>query len=86
MKNYKRFEVDIHWLISVGTIDANMHGLVLSKQSGVDLAIDRKELDFKEIAKEFEGDEGIEPDEIDYEAFAAEMLSSGTKREEIFVS
>lgn len=82
----QRFEVDIHWLISVGTIDANMHGLVLSKQSGVDLAIDRKELDFKEIAKEFEGDEGIEPDEIDYEAFAADMLSSGTKREEIFVS
>lgn len=76
--------VDIFWLISVGTIDSNMHSLVLSKLSGVDLAIDRKELDFSKIALEFEGDESLEPENIDYEAFAAEMLSSGTKRADVF--
>ncbi|WP_257964296.1 DEAD/DEAH box helicase [Bacillus sp. UMB0728] len=76
--------VDIHWMISVNTIDVNMHGLILSKQSGVDMAIDRQELDFSQVAKEFEGDEGIEPEDLDYEAFAADMLAAGTKREEIF--
>lgn len=76
--------VDIFWLIAEGTIDANMHGLVLSKQSGVDLAIDRKELNFDEIAKEFEGDDSLEADDLDYTAFAADMLNRGTKRNAIF--
>ncbi|MED3574230.1 DEAD/DEAH box helicase [Cytobacillus praedii] len=80
----QKFVVDIYWLISVGTIDANMHSLILSKLSGVDLAIDRKELDFSKIAMEFEGDESIEPEDIDYEAFAAEMLSSGTKSTDVY--
>ncbi|MED4400254.1 DEAD/DEAH box helicase [Metabacillus fastidiosus] len=76
--------VDILWLIAEGTIDVNMHGLVLSKQSGVDLAIDREELDFNEIAKEFEGDDSLEMDGMDYVAFAADMLNRGTKRDEVF--
>ncbi|WP_066297565.1 DEAD/DEAH box helicase [Bacillus sp. FJAT-29937] len=80
----QRSIVDIYWLISVGTIDSNMHSLILSKLSGVDLAIDRKELDFSKIAMEFEGDESIEPENIDYEAFAAEMLSSGTKSSDVY--
>ncbi|MFS0558575.1 SNF2-related protein [Brevibacillus sp. 179-C9.3 HS] len=73
--------VDIHWLLGVDTIDVNMHGLVLSKASGVDLAIDREELDFAKIAQEFEGDRVAGASTaIDYEKFAAEMLSRGTKR------
>lgn len=72
--------VEITWLISVDTIDANMHSLILSKQSSVDLAIDRQELDFAEIAKEFEG-QGISGiGSLDYEEFAKEMLSRGTSR------
>ncbi|HCG4536145.1 TPA: DEAD/DEAH box helicase [Salmonella enterica subsp. enterica serovar Typhi str. AG3] len=78
----QRDVVDVTWLISVDTIDANMHALVLSKQSSVDLAIDRQELDFEQVAKEFEG-QGISGiGSIDYEAFAKEMLSRGTTREE----
>ncbi|MDQ0255581.1 SNF2 family DNA or RNA helicase [Evansella vedderi] len=77
-------KVDVYWLLGVDTIDVNMHGLVLSKASGVDIAIDRKELDFNELAKEFKGDGvGSGPTAIDYEEFASEMLSRGTKREEI---
>ncbi|WP_209810092.1 hypothetical protein [Ammoniphilus resinae] len=59
--------------------------MVLSKASGVDLAIDRKELDFSEIAKEFEGDgsSGTAAHAFDYEQFATDMLSRGNKRSEI---
>lgn len=76
--------VDFHWLIGVDTIDANMHSLLLSKQSGVDMAIDREELDMEEISKEFKGDmiSGGSPT-IDYEEFAAEMLGRGTKRHDV---
>ncbi|MFY0520573.1 SNF2-related protein [Lysinibacillus sp. UGB7] len=74
--------VEITWLISVDTIDANMHSLILSKQSSVDLAIDRKELDFAEVAKEFEGQCVSGVGSVDYETFAKEMLSRGTSRAE----
>lgn len=75
--------VEILWLIGVDTIDANMHSLVLSKKSGVDLAIDRKALDFDEIAKEFESDGHLGEDVgVDYQAFATDMLSRGNKRED----
>lgn len=77
--------VDVHWMIAVDTIDSNMHGLVLSKVSGVDLAVDRKELDFQKIASEFEGDSSISED-LDYEAFAGEMLARGTSREQAYAS
>lgn len=82
----QRDVVDIYWLIATDTIDANMHGLVLSKQSGVDLAIDREELDFEEIAKQFESDETISTGGIDMESFAANLLERGTKREDVSVS
>ncbi|WP_419879486.1 DEAD/DEAH box helicase [Brevibacillus centrosporus] len=73
--------VDIYWLLGVDTIDVNMHGLVLSKASGVNLAIDREALDFAKIAQEFEGDHAAGAGtSLDYEKFAAEMLSRGTKR------
>lgn len=75
--------VDIYWLIGVDTIDANMHGMVLSKASGVNLAIDREEMDFSEIAKEFKGDSSVAMSSIDYEEFASEMLGRGTKRSDI---
>lgn len=74
--------VDIFWLINVDTIDANLHSLILSKQSSVDLAIDRKELDFAEIAKEFEGQKVAHAGNFDYEQFATEMLSRGNSRTE----
>lgn len=72
--------VEITWLISVDTIDANMHSLILSKQSSVDLAIDRQELDFAQVAKEFEGQGISGVGSLDYEEFAKEMLSRGTSR------
>jgi SNF2 family DNA or RNA helicase len=76
--------VDIFWLLGVDTIDVNMHGLVLSKASGVNLAIDREELDFAELAKEFEGDgTSGAAKTFDYEHFASEMLGRGTKRSHI---
>lgn len=74
--------VEVTWLISVDTIDANMHSLILSKQSSVDLAIDRKELNFAEVAKEFEGQGISGVNGLDYEAFANAMLSRGTSRSE----
>jgi SNF2 family DNA or RNA helicase len=76
----QRDEVSVIWLINVDTIDANMHSMILSKQSSVDLAIDRKSLDFKEISKEFEGQDVAQGNSIDYEAFATEMLSRGNSR------
>jgi SNF2 family DNA or RNA helicase len=79
----QRDVVDIHWLLAIDTIDINMHALVLSKLSGVDLAVDRKELDFEAISKKFVGDETLEMDELDYETFAAEMLKRGTSRSQI---
>ncbi|MFC5450668.1 hypothetical protein ACFPOG_20660 [Paenibacillus aestuarii] len=76
--------VDIYWLLGVDTIDINMHGLVLSKASGVNLAIDREELNFSELAKEFEGETPVGASHsFDYEAFASEMLGRGTKRSHI---
>lgn len=75
--------VDIYWLINSHTIDANIHGLVLSKKSGVDLAVDREELDFSEVAKEFKGSGVSTPTSFDFESFAADMLKSGTSRSEI---
>lgn len=58
--------------------------MVLSKASGVNLAIDRETLDFNEIAKEFKGDSsGGASATFDYEEFASEMLGRGTKREDI---
>ena len=57
-----------------------MHALVLSKQSGVDIAIDRQELDFEKIAQEFDGDVASNSSNVDYQAFAEEMLSRGIKR------
>lgn len=74
--------VEIFWLINVDTIDANLHSMILSKQSSVDLAIDRKELDFEEIAKEFEGQNVANSGSFDYEEFATEMLSRGNSRDE----
>lgn len=74
--------VDIYWMMGLDTIDVNLHGLVLSKISGVNLAVDREELNFEELAKEFEGN-GKSGAVVDYEQFASEMLSRGTKREEI---
>jgi SNF2 family DNA or RNA helicase len=75
--------VDIHWLLNVGTIDVNMHGLCLSKNSGVDLAIDREALDFEQVAEEFEGDALAAAKSVDIEEFAREMLKSGTTRKQI---
>lgn len=77
----QRDVVEILWLVGVDTIDANLHALVLSKKSGVDLAIDRSELDFDEISKEFEAGENVELDEgLDYQEFASDMLKRGTTR------
>jgi hypothetical protein len=75
--------VDVHWLLGINTIDVNMHGVVLSKISGVNLAIDRQELDFTELASQFDGDSKSASHIIDYEEFAREMLKGGTKRNEI---
>ncbi|MEK5187194.1 hypothetical protein [Solibacillus sp. FSL W7-1324] len=69
-------------MITIDTIEANMHSLILSKQSGVDMAIDRQELDFAEVAKEFEGQNVAQSATLDYEAFAREMLSRGTSRDD----
>ncbi|WP_047153371.1 hypothetical protein [Aneurinibacillus tyrosinisolvens] len=74
--------VDVHWMMGLDTIDVNLHGLVLSKISGVNLAVDRQELNFEELAKEFKG-AGTSATAVDYEKFASEMLSRGTKRSEI---
>ena len=79
----QRDVVDIWWLLNVGTIDVNMHGLCLSKISGVNLAIDREALDFEEIAEEFEGDALAAATSMDMESFAREMLKSGTSRSQI---
>lgn len=80
----QRDVVDIYWLLGVDTIDINMHGLALSKASGVNLAIDREEFDFSKVAKEFEGETPMgAPGSFDYEAFASEMLGRGTKRSQI---
>lgn len=74
-------QVEVIWLIGVDTIDANMHALVLSKQSGVDLAIDRQELDMEKISREFETDGSVEVEPgVDYLHFASEMLARGNKR------
>ncbi|GGG18191.1 DEAD/DEAH box helicase [Paenibacillus abyssi] len=75
--------VDVHWLMNVGTIDVNMHGLCLSKISGVNLAIDREALNFEEIADEFEGDALAAAKSVDMEQFARDMLKSGTSRAQI---
>lgn len=77
----QRDAVEILWLVGVDTIDSNLHALVLSKKSGVDLAIDREELDFEAVSKEFEAGENIELDPgIDYQQFATDMLKRGTSR------
>lgn len=73
--------VTITWLINVDTIDANMHALILSKKAGVDLAIDRVEMDFKKLATEFEGNVDHNAG-IDFVAFAEEMLKRGVSRED----
>lgn len=76
-------QVEVTWLIGVDTIDANMHALVLSKQAGVDLAIDRNEMDMDQISKEFETDGSVDVQPgIDYLAFASELLSRGNKRQD----
>jgi SNF2 family DNA or RNA helicase len=75
--------VDVHWLLGINTIDVNIHGVVLSKISGVNLAVDRQELDFAALAHEFEGDSKSAAHVIDMEQFAKDMLKGGTKREEI---
>ncbi|MFS0876702.1 hypothetical protein [Solibacillus isronensis] len=46
------------------------------------MAIDRQELDFAEVAKEFEGQNVAQSATLDYEAFAREMLSRGTSRDD----
>ncbi|KIV58563.1 hypothetical protein AM501_05370 [Aneurinibacillus migulanus] len=79
----QRDAVDIYWLLGLDTIDINMHGLVLSKISGVNLAIDREQLDFKKLAKEFKGAGNSASTVIDYEEFASQMLARGTKRNEV---
>lgn len=81
MRLGQKDQVEVSWLIGVDTIDANMHALVLSKQSGVDLAIDREVLDMEKISKEFETDGSVEVEPgVDYLAFASEMLARGNKR------
>jgi hypothetical protein len=75
--------VDVHWLLGVNTIDVNMHGVVLSKIDGVNLAVDRQQIDFAALANEFEGDTKAAASAIDMEEFAKEMLKSGTKRAEV---
>lgn len=72
--------VSIIWLINVDTIDANMHSLVLSKSSSVDLAVDRESLDFQKVAKEFEGQGIAGSGLMDFETFAEEMLKRGNNR------
>lgn len=77
----QRDVVEILWLVGVDTIDANLHALVLSKKSGVDLAIDREELDFELISKEFEAGDNVELEPgLDYQEFASDMLKRGTTR------
>lgn len=73
--------VEVLWLVGVDTIDANLHALVLSKKSGVDLAIDRQKLDFVQVSKEFEAGENVEMEPgVDYQQFATDMLKRGTSR------
>ncbi len=67
-------------MVSTETVQ---YGLILSKISGVDLAVDRKELNFNEIAKEFEGDDETSSASMDFESFATEMLARGTSREQV---
>lgn len=74
--------VDIYWLLNADTIDCNMHALILSKNSGVDAAIDRAAIDMEEISKEFEGDFSLGISTLDYEEFAKTMLAAGTKRKD----
>lgn len=78
----QKYTVDVWWLMNMDTIDCNIHGLNLSKISGVDKAIDRVELDMKKIAEEFEGDTLLNTTAIDYESFAVDMLNAGTKRKD----
>lgn len=73
-------EVEIHWTLGINTIDVNIHGVVLSKISGVDLAVDREGLDFSALANEFEGDTKAAASALDMEQFAKDMLKGGTSR------
>ncbi|RRJ54673.1 hypothetical protein EHV15_34310 [Paenibacillus oralis] len=66
--------------MGINTIDVNMHGVVLSKTSGVNLAVDRELLDFAALANEFEGDTKAPSSTIDMEQFAKDMLKGGTNR------
>jgi len=77
-------EVEIHWTLGSNTIDINMHGVVLSKISGVNLAVDHEELNFNELASEFDGDSlAASTTAIDMEQFAKDMLKCGTNRKDI---
>ncbi|MCM3130188.1 MULTISPECIES: DEAD/DEAH box helicase [unclassified Paenibacillus] len=76
-------EVEVHWLLGTNTIDVNIHGVVLSKISGVNLAVDRQGLDMSDLAHEFEGDSKTASQAVDMEKFAKDMLKGGTKRKEI---
>lgn len=77
-------EVEIHWTLGANTIDINMHGVVLSKISGVNLAVDHEELNFNDLASEFDGDSLVAATTaIDMEQFAKDMLKCGTNRKDI---
>lgn len=79
--------VDVYWLITLDTIEVNIHGVILSKDSGVDIAVDKEEIDFEKIAKQFEGEGAAgHPTTFDYEAFATDMLTRGTSREDIGIA
>lgn len=75
--------MEVHWLLGTNTIDVNIHGVVLSKISGVNLAVDRQGLDMSDLAHEFEGDSKTASQAVDMEKFAKDMLKGGTKRKEI---
>lgn len=79
----QRDEVEVHWTLGINTIDVNMHGVVLSKTSGVNLAVDRQGLDFAALANEFEGDTKAASSAIDMEQFAKDMLKGGTSRKAV---
>ncbi|MGV2885981.1 SNF2-related protein [Paenibacillus taichungensis] len=76
-------EVEVHWTLGINTIDVNMHGVVLSKTSGVNLAVDREGLDFAALANEFEGDTKAAASAVDMEQFAKDMLKGGTNRKDV---
>ncbi|MNF11749.1 hypothetical protein D3C80_2130330 [compost metagenome] len=69
--------------MGINTIDVNMHGVVLSKTSGVNLAVDREGLDFAALANEFQGDTKAAASATDMEQFAKDMLKGGTNRKDV---